>query len=588
MNLRKYRTAIISTIDLLQYFTVKIKRKLLFSSCLSVASAFAESVSLALLIPLLTLLLNDDIGGANGNSNRLINIISDFFPGNQALKIALVLAIFLSAYIATILIRIVNLRYTINISAEIANYLSTLSFANIANKSYSDYQNITYATISTLLTAGPGGTATYIELILNFITSLSVSSAIILFLLIYNPASTIFIVLVLTIIIYLTGISSRGVILADSRAWPALNVAKTEFMKEFHSCFKEINIRSNQDEFITKFNGLDWPLRESHAKIRYLSLSPKLILEAATIFLLIIVSGYYMMFSKNATSGLIVLSVYVLAIQKLLPQITGLYNTFLTISSQYTWFKQVKYSLDESKAKQHLNCTIKENLYSSDMGDPRASKDIVFSQLSYRLPNGNLLFENFNYEFPANSSTLIIGKSGSGKSTLLDLLLGLLVPESGSIFVNGCDLHSSALNLKSHQKSLAYVPQNIFCFNDTLAKNIVFKDKQTVDKDKIDRSCKASFLTHDFLGEPLQLEFVVGENGKRLSGGQRQRLSIARALYAESNLLVMDEPTSAIDQKTSHAIVSNITREFDGTIVMVSHDISLSRYFDTTLDLDKI
>ena len=582
MKYKKYAKAIASTMDLLRYFPSSIKLRLVFCCLLGVAGAIAESASLALLIPTISIIVNTNIE----RDNYIGNVFTSYLPVDQVNRIIVILILFISIYLVSVLIRLYNVRYSLSINARVGNFLASSSFEAISNKEYSIYQDLTLEQIHTMLTGGPGGTATYIELILNFISASFISIGIIGLLIWFNPIMTILTFGSLSVIIYLTGASSRKIILDDSRKWPEMNTRKTEFIKEFHNSSKEIFIRSLQNIFVDNFRRVDYPLRISNAKVRYLSIAPRYILEGFTIFFLVIICGYYLTSKSDTSSALIFLSVYVLAIQKLLPQISTIYNSVLKIMSQYAWFSELKKLLDENARKEYVNKPRSLESRITKRFNTSISKGIILSNVSYNWPNSKDLFINLYYELPFGSRVLIVGKSGSGKSTLLDILIGLVPPTSGRIINDGIDIHSSKNTLKLYQDSLSYVPQNIFCFNDTVENNIVFDSSLPIERSKLKYCSEISLLNDNSSKRLLPLDLVVGENGKNLSGGQRQRLSIARALYKEAKLLVMDEPTSAIDHVTSHKIMSNLTENFDGTIVMVSHDQSLIRYFDKVIDLD--
>jgi len=187
---------------------------------------------------------------------------------------------------------------------------------------------------------------------------------------------------------------------------------------------------------------------------------------------------------------------------------------------------------------------------------------------------------------PAGSCVGLIGESGAGKSTLLDLLLGLNKPSSGEILIDGKRLDE---NLRSWQKGIGYVPQDVFLTDDTLKRNIAFGlEEEDIDNEKIASAIKLAKLDTFVEGLPEKENTTVGERGVRISGGQKQRIGIARALYENPSVLVLDEATSSLDSSTEIEVMSSI-RELIGTktIIIVAHRISTMADSDFLYKIEK-
>jgi ATP-binding cassette subfamily C protein len=171
------------------------------------------------------------------------------------------------------------------------------------------------------------------------------------------------------------------------------------------------------------------------------------------------------------------------------------------------------------------------------------------------------------------SSVAFVGPSGSGKTTLVNLILGLLEPTNGVIEVDGSDLRT---NLRGWQRNIGYVPQAIYLTDDTVRKNVAFGLKESeIDPRKLDAAIEAAQLRPFLQSLPNGLDTVVGERGVRLSGGQRQRIGIARAIYIDPELLVLDEATSSLDNETEQYIIEAIgALKGNRTIIMIAHRLS--------------
>ncbi len=178
-----------------------------------------------------------------------------------------------------------------------------------------------------------------------------------------------------------------------------------------------------------------------------------------------------------------------------------------------------------------------------------------------------------------------VGETGSGKSTALDLLMGLIEPTRGRILVDGSGI--TGKRLRAWQQTIAHVPQSIFLADSTLAENIAFGiPRQLIDMTKVTRVAKQAMIGDFIESRPEGYNALVGERGVMLSGGQRQRIGIARALYKEASILVLDEATSSLDNQTEKAVMERIENLApDLTILMIAHRLSTIQNCDSIVEL---
>ncbi|MBF0644769.1 ATP-binding cassette domain-containing protein, partial [Desulfuromonas acetoxidans] len=206
---------------------------------------------------------------------------------------------------------------------------------------------------------------------------------------------------------------------------------------------------------------------------------------------------------------------------------------------------------------------------------------VVFDSVSFSYDSISSVFDDFQMTIVKGESVGIMGPSGCGKSTFVDLFCGLLIPDSGSILVDGQILDKQSAPF--WRKKLGYVPQSPYIFDGTLAENIAFGVPDTkIDMQKIEHCCQRAAI--DFLEWlPHGVKTVIGERGIRLSGGQRQRIAIARALYREPEIIIFDEATSALDEKKDNEIKDLIRGlKTSATLIVVSHRPS------TVSELDRV
>ncbi|MFM7819597.1 MAG: ABC transporter ATP-binding protein, partial [Actinomycetota bacterium] len=227
----------------------------------------------------------------------------------------------------------------------------------------------------------------------------------------------------------------------------------------------------------------------------------------------------------------------------------------------------------------------------------KSQDEIVKSQVSFndRVELRNLTFSYANTPAPSLRDVSVvvrkgetvgfIGPSGAGKSTLVDVILGLLPPSSGELLVDGVNMHEHNLEWQS---TIGYVAQAIYLTDDTIRRNVAFGiAEKDVDEAALERALKSAQLWEFVESLPQKANTIVGERGIRVSGGQRQRIGIARALYHEPQVLVLDEATSSLDIETETEVMSAI-RALQGfkTILIVAHRLSTVQHCDRVYKIE--
>ena len=220
-------------------------------------------------------------------------------------------------------------------------------------------------------------------------------------------------------------------------------------------------------------------------------------------------------------------------------------------------------------------------------GDPmRFLEEIRLENVTYRYSGSHAdAVSDISIRIPHGSSVGIIGGSGAGKSTLVDIILGLLPPTTGGVYVDNVDVQN---NTRAWQNLIGYVPQSIYLSDDTLRRNVAFGlPDESIDDASVSRALKVAQLDGFVAGLPAGADTFVGERGIRLSGGQRQRIGIARALYYDPSVLVLDEATSALDNETERDVM-NAVNALHGqkTLIIVAHRFSTVSECDTLYRLE--
>jgi ATP-binding cassette subfamily B protein len=204
--------------------------------------------------------------------------------------------------------------------------------------------------------------------------------------------------------------------------------------------------------------------------------------------------------------------------------------------------------------------------------------------VDFSYEKGNFRLEDISVEFRKGTLTGIAGKIGCGKTTLINLLLRLYDVNSGELKINGVDIKD--YNIKSLRDSIAYVPQDIFLFSDSIVNNLRFADENISDEE-IEKVLDVSDCNEFVKNLPNGINTIIGERGVSLSGGQKQRLALARALVLKRPFIIMDDCLSAVDSETEQRILENLREKWHGTTsIVVSHRLSAFFTADNIIVLD--
>jgi ABC-type multidrug transport system fused ATPase/permease subunit len=283
--------------------------------------------------------------------------------------------------------------------------------------------------------------------------------------------------------------------------------------------------------------------------------------------------------SGTFSAALPIISLYVFAGYRLLPAAQIIYSSFTQLTFTSPSIEKLYNDINNLNSI-NLDC---------DKGLLPLNKKISLNNICYSYPNASkTALKNISLSISVKNTIGLVGATGSGKTTVVDIILGLLEAQKGTLEIDGKIINKQ--NTQSWQRSIGYVPQNIYLSDDTVAANIAFgQDPGDIDKEKIQKASKIASL-HDFVIHelPNKYETTIGERGVRLSGGQRQRIGIARALYFNPQVLILDEATSALDNITEKHVmdaVNNLGK--DKTIILIAHRLSTVKNCDKIFLFEK-
>jgi len=350
------------------------------------------------------------------------------------------------------------------------------------------------------------------------------------------------------------------------------NQIRFKSISEAFGAAKEVKFKGLEKYYIEKFSDSAKMYAKSQALSKAIAQLPRFILEAVAFGGILLIIIYFLAQTGNFNAALPILSLYVFAGYRLMPSLQQIYASFSNITF-------IGPSLD--KIYSDLK-NLKVQKYTEDKEILTLKKEIKLINVKYNYPNAQqTTLENINLNIPFKSSIGIVGATGCGKTTTIDIILGLIEPSSGTFEVDGKVITNE--NSRSWQKSIGYVPQNIYLSDDSVESNIAFGlDSKYINKDTVEKASKIANL-HNFVIEelPNQYKTIIGERGIRLSGGQRQRIGIARALYHNPQVLILDEATSALDNQTEIAVMDALDNLSENiTVIMIAHRLTTVKKCD--------
>ncbi|MFA6527615.1 MAG: ABC transporter ATP-binding protein [Candidatus Babeliales bacterium] len=334
--------------------------------------------------------------------------------------------------------------------------------------------------------------------------------------------------------------------------------------------FKLIKLFSSQQGTKQKFSAtVD---RIAQAKTLYTTTQglPRFLFEGSGFVLLVSMVLVVLYFARDAHLVMPIVALYALSFYRLLPSI----NKMLASYNQLVFSRP---------ALQKVFAYQKIERERSGVEPITFASSIIVAGLSFGYPGGKEILHDITLEIKKGQRVAFIGGSGAGKSTLLDIIMGLYQPSLGKVVIDGVSLSHSTT--KAWFSKIGYIPQSIYLFDGTVADNVVFG--RSYDEQKlIQVLCMAKM--YDFLCEGKGLATWVGEGGVALSGGQRQRIAIARALYGDPELLILDEATAGLDHENETKIMDELYNlSLDITLIMVTHRIAATQRCDAVYILEQ-
>ena len=465
--------------------------------------------------------------------------------------------------------------FTNKLSLRISNDL----FSSYLNKNFSYHLNKNSAFLVRNINESTSIDSVFMR-ILTLINEFLLITGIVTLLLYVNFKATLLIIIIVILTLFIFNLFTKSTIKTFGEKNFQLNGNYMKNLFEGMHAFKEILLFNKKNFFIK--NNLKYRKRLLDYQLIFSVFS---YLPRALIEIICIISILLLLHLMVKTQGTIEEMIPILAIFS--ASAFRLFPSALKIFSSLQAFNYVRPIINniESETRNRLkDIDFEQEKDLNENQELLFKNEININNIDFQYSTDKTLLTNINLKIKKGITLGIIGKSGTGKSTFLNIFTGLLKPTKGSILVDGVEISNS---MASWRKKIGYVSQEIFLLDKTIAENIAFGvSKENIDYNKVKKCITLAELDTYVVKLNDGLDTMVGEKGARISGGQRQRLGLARALYNEPDILILDEATNSLDLKTEDTILNtlrNLKNKF--TILIISHHENPLKIADDVYEL---
>ena len=577
LNKRKRQNTLIHNIWQLLGYMGHRKRQLSVLIVLMILSAFSEVVSLGTLLPFLSTLSEPQELLSSAQWQPVLEWLQITSPSQliTALSIA-----FIATIAFTSVIRLVTLKARINLSAAIGSDISAQIYQKTLNQPYQFHLCHNSSDLMQTLVDDTNRLMTFILMpILAVFTESVLAISLIGALVLIDAQIALSAAIVLGGSYTLIYRMRQNLLKQNSKIVTLAGQRKIKAVQEGIGSIRDVIVANSHEFFQSAYQEAELSFKRGQAKNAYIAQSPRFILDGITmggIALLALMLGRNGDFSQAVP----ILGSLALGAKRLLPSLQGVFTGLAQIQGASSSLDRILIAL--SRPVDPLL------LLPKTKGFLPLRKELRLENIWFRYSEADeWTLKNLNLSIEAKTTVAFVGSTGSGKSTTADLILGLLKPQLGLVWVDGQPLKGE--KLKQWQQGIAHVPQSIFLTDASIAENIAFAvPNDQIDFGQVRKAARLAQIDDYIESLPAGYDTYVGERGVRLSGGQRQRIGIARALYGQASLIVFDEATSALDNSTEKEVMDAINAlSHQYTVILIAHRLSTVEKCDKIFELNE-
>ncbi len=537
----------------------------------NIISVCLETIGISMLPALLIAIVFPDATELNNyiiNYSKIINLENEnfilYFSG-----VILVFFIFKNFFF-------IFVKWFESITYKIINlFISGNLFRGYINLSYSRHQLNNPSMLLRNMTSECENFTTYIISLINILREFLLVVFLFSLLFIQNKEMS---VVIFSSLFFISGIFYffiRKNVFNRGQLTQNLRGQQLKLITEALGSIKFIKLLNKENEFSQKFKNNLENILSQNVFLGLLQVFPKLFLELFAVICLLSATVYFVNYSSSSNDLIPFLSLLGIILIRLIPSFNNMSTALSLVKYHSVSHKLLLKEFKKFNKPKYKNIAIKNN-FTGDV----FKKRLFLDNLSYSYPLTNKkVLKNISINLEPNTSIAIIGPTGSGKSTLIDLILGLLEPTKGKILIDNTSIKKK---IRSWQSIIGYIPQDIYLGDESIEKNISFEqDENKIDSKHLKKIIKLCLLDKLINSLPKKEKTNIGNRGVRLSGGQIQRIGIARCLYRNPEVIIMDEATSSLDYKSEKEIIKSINNFKKGrTFITIAHRLSTIKNSD--------
>lgn len=541
-----------------------------------------ELVGVTAIYPFLQALLTPDIIMKNRYAEPIIQFFHIETPKGVLALIGIgLIIIYIFKNIYTIFSYYVQYDYGTKVQKE----LSIKMLNSYMNRPYSFFLNINSSEIIRTCNGDVAGVYTILSSIFDILAEGLSVAAIGIFIFRTDPFMALAVLLLLALVGGAIILLYKPIMKRMGQKEMAAQSAKSKAIYQTVNGVKELYVMQRKQLFLDEYRNAADEVRKVSRNKDFLAASPERIIEGTCVSGLIGVVVIRLLMGVDVMSFVPQLGMFAMAAFKILPSVGKVSNRVTTIAYYVPMLDNVYRVIVEANEYEKVQ-TDYEHTYGvkeRDRQDCRFVDKISIQNITWKYDENNEnVLENLNLDIKKGDSIAFIGSSGAGKTTLADIILGLLKPQSGNVYMDGKDIFAMP---EQWAQIIGYVPQNVFLMDDTVRKNVAFGLKE-IDDRLIWEALEGAQIKEFVEKLPHGLDTIVGERGVKFSGGQRQRIAIARALYNSPQILVLDEATSALDNDTENAVMEAVEAlQGKMTLIIVAHRLTTIRNCDKIYEI---
>jgi ABC-type multidrug transport system fused ATPase/permease subunit len=563
-----------------QTLSPRRRRQMLGLQVLSLLAAAGEVANLGALMPFLRLLANP------GEGLKALGPMAALLRGvpQQHLLLGLGLG-FMAVVITSTLLRLITIRTQLRLSALIAADLGNQVFASVLQKPFAWHLQHNSSSVLGYLTKDVDSTAGNIQALLLVVVNLAIVVLLGGSLIALAPGLMLVIAILLTVFYALVFRFTRGTLRADGERLTTSYQRSLQVVQEGLGGIRDVLLDLSQPFFLEAYRAFNRTGRLAGAAINIKAQVPRYLIEGFAVILIVGLSLSLAISGQSIERQLPLLGTLALGAYRLLQPLQQCFAALSSLQANQASLRRLEPFLKASSAQQVFPAC--NDLRPLPLADAPLLKleHVSFSYSS----TGPWVLRDLDLSIQPGERLAFVGSTGSGKSTTSDLILGLLAPSQGKVWVHGQDLHGVPGLVAAWQGLVAHVPQQIYLSDASFAANIAFGvPAERIDPQRVRRGAEQARIAELIESSPQGYDTVVGERGVRLSGGQRQRIGIARALYKQAELLVLDEATSALDNRTEAEVMAAVEElDLAITVILIAHRLSTVKRCDRIVLLEQ-